>query len=236
MANETIEQQRKARQEFLELKKMQNGEIKPEQKPSERDAAPKTAREKIKNHWYHDKWLIIIAIVLIVLIATTVYQIITRPRYDLKIVIFTSSPIHYSNSDRAAEYLSKFCEDINGDGEVKISAINCSYNGKESEGTTRKNAITKLQAVLSSDANALLYITDDEGYEYINGITEGGVFENEPIPLNDEFYEHAEKDGLFEMPRKLSISCRKIGNMMISHNKNIDKYCEQSNKIINALK
>ncbi len=236
MKNETIEQQKKARKEFLELKKMQSGEITPEARPTEKDAAPKTAVEKIKNHWYHDKWFIIISLVLCVLIIATVFQVVTKPKYDLEIVIFTSSPIHYTNSDLAAEYLSQYCEDIDSNDEVKILAVNCSYNAKSKELEDRKNSITKLQATLASDANALLYITDEEGYEYIQGITEGGVFEDEPLPLDEEFYEYCEKDTLFEMPRELTISCRKIGNMMISNNKHIDKYYEQSKNILNSLK
>ena len=54
--NEILEAQRKARQDFLDLKKMQSGEITPPPKPSEEAVLPKTGKDKAKNFWFHYKW------------------------------------------------------------------------------------------------------------------------------------------------------------------------------------
>ena len=43
--NEILEEQRRAREEFLELKKMQSGEMKAPPKPSEVAIVPKTPKE-----------------------------------------------------------------------------------------------------------------------------------------------------------------------------------------------
>ena len=47
--SETIKQQRKARKDFLELKKMQSGEIDTGPKPSEVAIVPKTFKEKLSS-------------------------------------------------------------------------------------------------------------------------------------------------------------------------------------------
>ena len=51
--SDTLRQQRFAREEFLKLKKMQQGELKAEPKPSEIYNTPLTFSEKVKNFWYH---------------------------------------------------------------------------------------------------------------------------------------------------------------------------------------
>ena len=48
--SDTIAQQRKAREEFLELKKMQHGEIQAPPKPSEMAVEPKTFSEKLSRN------------------------------------------------------------------------------------------------------------------------------------------------------------------------------------------
>ncbi len=236
MKNETIEQQRKAREEFLELKKMQSGEITPEPVIHEKDAMPKTVGEKIKNNWFHDKWFYIIGGFIAILVIVTAIQAFSKPKADLEVVIFTTAPVSSANAERAADYLEQFCEDINGDGEVIIQTVNCSSTQYENSTYYNQNTITKLQSVLAADANALLYITDEAGYDYINAIADNGVFEDNFVKLDDEFYEYCNKDIPFKLPENLIISCRSIKDMMISNNKNIDEYYEQSQNIINSLK
>ena len=53
--NDIIEEQRRARAEFLRLKKMQSGEIDAGPKPSEVAIVPKTPKEKWDNFWFQYK-------------------------------------------------------------------------------------------------------------------------------------------------------------------------------------
>ena len=48
-SNDILEEQRRAREEFLKLKKMQQGELEAGPKPSEVAVAPKTAKEKAEQ-------------------------------------------------------------------------------------------------------------------------------------------------------------------------------------------
>ena len=85
--NDIIEEQRRARAEFLRLKKMQSGELDAGPKPSEIYEAPKTFSEKLKNIWYHDKLAIAIIGVIIALIAFLCVQCATKTEYDISVVL-----------------------------------------------------------------------------------------------------------------------------------------------------
>ena len=87
--NAILEEQRRARQEFLDLKKMQNGEMDAGPKPSEVAIVPKTFGEKVKNIWFHDKWYILGFTAVIILIVTMVAQCATKEKFDLQAVIFS---------------------------------------------------------------------------------------------------------------------------------------------------
>ena len=232
MDNKTLEEQRRAREEFIALKKMQSGEIEP---PKSEKAPELTGTEKIKNNWYYDKWFIIIGSVMAILLAVTLVQCFTKPKYDLEVVLYSSAPIYSDNAERIGEYLEQFCEDIDGNGEVSILVTNCSYNENGGNEQYARNNTVKLQAVLASNANALLYITDATGYEYLNAIAPDALFEGEPLALGEEFYEYCNEGQYFSIPEGLQISCRTIKDTLISKNKNIDEYYKQSKNILKCL-
>ena len=233
--NETLEQQRKAREDFLALKKMQHGELDAGPKPSEVAVLPKTPAEKLKNIWFHDKWFIMGAIALAIVMVVCVAQCASRPKYDLSVVVYAYNFVGDDDCKLMADYLSQHCEDINGDGKVIVNVINCSYT----EGSNEKQYIysrnTKLQAVLSTDSSALLYITDKDSYEYLSALSESSLFEGEPLVLNEKFYKACDGEDLFALPEGLQISCRVIDGTVIEGDKKISSYYEQSRNILKGL-
>ncbi|MCQ2478237.1 MAG: hypothetical protein MJ091_03330 [Clostridia bacterium] len=76
--SETIRQQRKAREDFLQLKKMQSGEIDAGPKPSEIDAGPKTFKDKVANYWFHYKFATIAILLSAAFLAVMVTQCLGR--------------------------------------------------------------------------------------------------------------------------------------------------------------
>ena len=95
--SDTLRQRKFAQKEFLELKKMQNGEMNPPPKPSEVQVEPSTFGEKVKNLWYHSKWAIIALAALIICIALLITQCATKTEYDATVVLFTYSITGDSN-------------------------------------------------------------------------------------------------------------------------------------------
>ena len=237
--SDTLRQRKFAQQEFLKLKKMQSGELDAGPKPSEIYTAPLSFSEKLQNIWYHNKLAIVIVSIFVALIAFLCVQCATRPVYDATIVVFTYRITGDVNCDRMGEYLKPYCKDLNGDGEINISVINCSI--EESQGNSEHSFTTRqrLTTVISGEPSALLFITDDSSYKHLLSRTDDFVFfEGEPIEFNDDFYDFCKAaDNLYTTPAGLQISCRTIDeNATIASDENIDIYYDQAQSILNGLK
>ncbi|MBQ3816780.1 MAG: hypothetical protein II802_00735, partial [Clostridia bacterium] len=163
--NEIIAEQRKARREFLELKKMQADSG--EKTYSKEISSLKTPADRIKHIWYYYKWYIISLVALIILISVSVSQCVNATKYDFGIVAFGYYSVTDESLNKLAEYMAQNCEDINGDGEVNIEVINCTYDSSYGNAQYEVAVLTKVQAILSSNYDKLIYITDERGYDYI---------------------------------------------------------------------
>ena len=85
------------------------------------------------------------------------------------------------------KYFEKYGKDINGDGEVNINIINCSYTNSSAALNIKTTYETRLQATVTAEANALLFITDDESYKHFTDVFGDKFFDGEPVLLSEEF-------------------------------------------------
>ena len=143
--NEILKEQKRAREEFLKLKKMQSGEIKAEPKPSEVAILPKTRKEKLSNFWFHYKFHLIASVFTAIVLAVLITQCATRPQYDSEIVYFTYTPVLDEQLNKVSDYFEQYATDLNGDGEVKVQVINCSVSGMNQNTQYRNVQLQKLQ-------------------------------------------------------------------------------------------
>lgn len=232
--NDILEEQRRARQGFLELKKMQRGEI--EAKPYEAARVPTTPKEEIANFWFHYKWHTVGIIATAVILAIMITQCVTKTKYDFEVVYFTYTTAMDGQTELIADYIEKYVDDINGDGEVNVQIINCSFTKSSNNSQLEYSCITKMQAVMAGDQNALLFITDSESYGYFDNISsEDGIFENEPLQLGEDFYNATESEQYGNLPEGLQISCRRVKNTVLENKKGVNKIYEVSQKVLKAL-
>lgn len=234
--SDTLRQRRFAQQEFLRLKKMQSGEIEAGPKPSEL-TTPLTFSEKLKNLWYHDKLALSVISIIIVAITLLCVQCATKTVYDATVIVFTHTITGEPNCDKMGEYLSPYCPDLNGDGEININVVNCSINPDDKSDYSYTNR-SKAQSLLATDASALLFITDDDSYDYLMSLSENiSLFEGEPIEFDEDFYEFCvDESGFYDTPDNLQISCRTINGAAIEKDKNVDKYYAQAQAILEGLR
>lgn len=233
--NEILEEQKKARQEFLELKKMQHGEMEPPPKPSEVAIVPKTTAEKAKNIWYHYGKLIIGGLLAAVVIAVMVVQCATRVKPDIQIVYFSYNVTLSDTTQQMAEYFEKYCDDINGDGKVKVQIVDCSVN-KNGDSQLQSANITKLQAIIAAEANTMLFITDKNSVEYFSNMNvSGGFFESEPIKLGTDFYDFININEVSTIPEGLTIGCRRVKGTTLEKQKDVETYYKQAQKILKEI-
>ena len=233
--NDILEEQRKAREEFLKLKKMQHGEISAPPKPSEVAILPKTPKEKLANFWFQYKWHIIAIFALGVVLAVMITQCATRVKYDLEVIYFTYTPVFDEQTNQIAAYMESLAEDVNKDGEVHVQVINCSYEKTSGNSQYNYSVLTKLQTLLAGDENALLFITQEDSYEYLNQIGDDTLFTGEPYFLGESFYAATRSESLGDLPEGLQISCRRVTETTLAKRKNIQEIYASSLGLLEAL-
>lgn len=235
--NEILENQRKARQEFINLKKMQQGEMYAGPKPSEVATELKTPKEKFANFWDYSKWFVIAGFALAVVMAFMVAQCVNRPVYDLKVVYFT---YEYAMDDQLKpieEYLKPYCKDVDGNGEVNIQVINCSLSKDNTNVSMRNTIYQKMQALIVADENAMLFITDKDSEKYFEKLSEEGkgFFDEKRIALGEDFYSSTKSDYFGELPEGLTLSCRRVTDTLIEKQENVGDYYEAAIELIDSV-
>ncbi len=233
--NDILEEQRRSREEFLRLKRMQNGEIPTDPKPSEEAILPKTPEEKIKNFWFHYKWHTIGIIATVIVLSILIAQCVNKPKYDYEIIYFSYTQVLDEQLDSVEEYFEKLGSDIDGNGEVNVQIVNCSVSNDKANYSYRNTMLTKLQAMIAADEKAMLFITDPDSYKYFE---EGNIdiFDGEPLPLNEDFYANTEDENFGKLIDNLQISKRKVSGTTLEKNDNVKIYSDEADKIIEKLK
>ena len=235
--NEILEEQRRARQEFLELKKMQSGEMEAPPKPSEVAIVPKTPKEKWDNFWFQYKWYVVAITAVTVVLAVLITQCATRTKYDMEVVYFTYTAALDEQTNAVAKYIAGYAQDVNGDGEINIQVVNCSFNGKSGDTQYRYTMMTKLQAMIAGDQNAMLFITDEDSYKYLADLSNGdGLFDGEPFMLGEEFYKSTETDSYGKLPEGLRIACRRVSDTVLESKKGSADAYTNAEKTLEAIK
>lgn len=233
--SETLSQRKQAQKEFLELKKMQSGEMAPPPKPSEVAIMPKNFREKMQNYWYHFRWRIVVIVSIVALMAVLICQCATKTKWDMNIVYFTYTPVLDEQTRLIADYFEGICEDINGDGKVNITVSNCSIPKDNSNVQYKNTILTKLQALISAEPNALLFITDSESISYFDAEALEGFFITDQIKLDEEFYNATESEAFGKLPEGLQIACRKVEGTFIEKHKDVEKVYKECTEILEKL-
>lgn len=233
--NEVLKEQRKSREEYLKLKKMQRGEMDAGPKPSEVAIVPKTPLEKLKNIWFHHSKLILIILLFAVFTAVLVAECMNKPRYDIQVVYYTYKYAIDENVQGMEKYFESYAKDLNGDGEVHVNVINCSYEGKSTVLNVKNTHENRLQATVVAEANALLYITDEESYKHFTNVFGDKFFEGEPVLLSNEFYQQATVEDYYDLPEGLKISLRKTSDTMIEKDKKAPTYFKESKRILEEI-
>ena len=150
-------------------------------------------------------------------------------------MLFSYRLVIDEQSEKIADYLSEFAEDVNGDGEINVQVINCSFEENGGSMQYSRTMMTKMQAIISGDENALLFITDESAAAYLNKISEDGFLEGEPLPLGEAFYEKVTGGKPEILPEGLGISRRRVSDTVIESKKGTAKQYKAAKKLLKAL-
>ena len=236
--NETLEQRRKAQQEFLKLKKMQSGEITPPPKPSE-SAPVMTKEERKENFWYYNKGKVIFTLIIAAVLAVLVVQCATRPTYDGDVVLFTYDTYYTDHVNLMEDYFSLFFEDKNGDGKITVNVTNCSYDKNVTMNfQSNQNAATKLSSILLGQRETVLFLLDKESYDFLDSVSNENskIFKDEKTYLGEKFYTACDKISEFPLPKDMFFVTREYSEEEILKDKKIEASLKAAEKFIENLK
>lgn len=233
--NEILEQQRKAREDFLQLKRMQQGEIAPEPKPSELAIEPKTFSEKAQNYWFHFKWHTIGIIFLVVVMTILTAQCMGREKYDYEAVLFAYNGCFDAQAEKIEEYLEKYGTDVNGDGVVNIGITNCTFT-EGNDAQYQNTMMTKIQTQLIANKSAFIYIVDKKAYEFLQNSVEDGILQSDPLALDDEFYQSTETKEFGKLPEGLMLGLRRVKGTMFEEDEKAYSIYLESEKTVEKIK
>lgn len=199
-----------------------------------------------ENIWYHYKWFIISGVLGAFVLTVVVGQCATKAKYDLSVVVcFTQTEITDNQVELIKQGVIEYVEDYNGDGKVNLNFINCTFfeNSKDQQYVMTKRS--KLQISAMGESSAILYITDDKAFQYIDDIMaeSGGFFDNVNLPEHNgkalkisglPFYSDFLKTG-DKLPQNLYISKRVIKGTLIEAKDNVTVYEDASDKFLESL-
>lgn len=150
---------------------------------------PKGFKATAQNFWYHYKFHTIVCLFLVITLAVSVAQCSTKTKYDYKIVVATKSvPLTSTQLTAIKNELTPYGSDLNSDGEVNINLIDCTMSSDPADYQNNLAKQQKLQALLMSDTDVMLFITDLKAFSFIKNLNDTGFIENLNLPNGDGYY------------------------------------------------
>ncbi len=235
--SDTLEQRKKAQREFIELKKMQSGEIAPRRTDGDAPVFPTTFKGRLQNYWYHYKVHTILIAAVAALIAILITQCATQKPCDVKVLLSTNGYYVNEQIERLEEYLKQYCPDVDGNGEVTVSVIDCSYS---TDGQYDNNYVTglaqKMNALIASDGSVQIFIVDEKNLNRLNELAkEYGGFFADSVKAPESLHS-AVATAELPFPDNLIIGRRIISGTAAEKDKDSEKYEEIAKSVIGAVK
>ncbi len=120
------EQERRERLELLKMKQglISESELIPEaqEKPA---PAPLTAKQKAANFFYYYKWVLLISVIGIALVAVFIVKLVTQVKPDIGVLLIGTkegSDLHI-RVNQVQLALEMFCPDLNEDGKINVDVL-----------------------------------------------------------------------------------------------------------------
>lgn len=239
--SDTLSQRDKARRDFLELKEMQRKaaeEGATEHVAYSDEIKPKTFWEKVKHFWYYYKKAVVAIALAVAVLTWMTVSCINKKDPDLKIVIYDNRIVADMYIPYIEEYFEKHCPDYNGDGEVKVSVINCTFETGKSTAQYQNTMMQRLQSLIVTDEECMLIITGEAGYDYFTDYINGLTFCVE-TSLPASYYSECAVDKDLPLPSEVKMYCRDIKGTLIEGKEKSQKAVENGKdfiKIISEIK
>jgi hypothetical protein len=145
--------------------------------------------------FYH-KYKVITGFVAATAMAFIIGSCVSTPNYDAKVSVFCYEYVSEEVHSGINAWLSEYYPDVNENGKVELLMTDCSYSVETDQKSYSDNMMLKVQSLLASEKDAMLYILDDETLEYLNGISKDFVLFSSVnmVELPQSFYDSLPAD------------------------------------------
>jgi len=144
----------------------------------------------VSNYWYYYKWYVIGGLFLLFALIVLLMQSVTIEKYDASVIWAMKGYVDTPYLQEMEKELEKYCEDIDGNGEVNVRVILVTYTSdggmpnSDVEFSMQQKLVTQLSA-----GDVYIVISDETAYE--NHISKLNAFED----LEDSYPDNPNVDG-----------------------------------------
>ncbi len=158
--NERREYEKRLQEERLELIKLKNGDITDSEiiKEEHDINPPLHGIERVKNFWWHNKYIILLAAFFIIVFGYITYDTLTRTKPDMRIILTCNNGL-INRTEELEDMFEEYCEDLNDDGEVYVQVIEAPITSNTTDYTTTGKYQSVIQANLQT-AEVIFFVSD----------------------------------------------------------------------------
>ncbi len=179
----------------------------------------KTFLSKVANYWEYYKYHTLAAVIIVAVLAVALVQNAVKTKPDLRIAVFTYSPVGYEHIQQMQSYFAEIAQDVNGDGQVVVTVKNLSLDQNTTNLQTIEAAHQMLHAEMAG-TNTLLYIVDADSEKYFENPAFAEAF-SQSGPLSEAFYQGTAGPVLGRLPGGLSLYLRQVAGSALESEKGI---------------
>ena len=116
-------------------------------------------------YWFYYKWHIIAAIFFLTTIIVCTAQCSAKVETDYYVLFYSDNYFMDEYLDDICDKMQEYGEDLSGDGEVRVTAVNCTYNKSD---TNLYNAAHQKAVMQMQPGNATIWVLDQAGVNLYN--------------------------------------------------------------------
>lgn len=163
---EKDEYSRQLEQEKLELIKLKQGLIEESTLIKEENTVSEyTLKDRIGAFFYCNKGMIILALFFIILAIFLIYDLATKDRPDMTVMVLTNDQELDMHHKELADIFTEYIYDVNENGETHATVYYMPLS-QDTDPYTRSASSTKLYAIMQS-GDTLIVIGNDEAHDYL---------------------------------------------------------------------
>ncbi|MBQ3037750.1 MAG: hypothetical protein IJD30_01090 [Clostridia bacterium] len=126
--------------------------------------------------WEYYKVHTIVSAVVVVAVVSTIYGVLTAPKYDFYMTYATGGYIDNDSVNKVGEVLSEYIEDTNQNGEKLVSSSCYTFSDGEQDAQYLSTMITKLHLDFVVDEVMLFVFSEDKTKYYFDSNSLSGAF------------------------------------------------------------